>query len=89
MAFFDRGVSSDNTHPITGVPLNPILVKRKSLGYAEAVTAHILRAQGKTYTDVVQLLGTNANRIGEVFRGDIHPDAANEALRLLTDSASE
>lgn len=89
MAFFDRGVSPDHTHPITGVPLNPILVKRKSLDFEEAVTAHILRTQGKTFTDIVQHLGTNANRVGEVFRGDTHPDAAQEALRRMTKSSSE
>jgi hypothetical protein len=71
-------------HPVTGVPLNVITVKRKYLNLIEAVTAHILRQQGVTFTDIVQFLGTNANRVGEVFRGERHPEAAMIALRLLT-----
>jgi hypothetical protein len=71
-------------HPITGVKINPIPVKRKQLTFDEAVTAHIMRQQGKTFTDIVHHLGTNANRVGEVFRGETHPGSAMEALRLLT-----
>ena len=71
-------------HPITGVELNDIKIKRKTLNIDEAVTAHIMRQQGATFTDVVQKLGTNANRVGEVFRGDVHPDSAMKALDLLT-----
>ena len=71
-------------HPITGIDLNEITIKRKTLNIDEAVTAHIMRKQGATFTDVVQKLGTNANRVGEVFRGDVHPDAAMKALDLLT-----
>ena len=71
-------------HPITGVELNDIKIKRKTLNIDEAVTAHIMRQQGVTFTDVVQKLGTNANRVGEVFRGKVHPDAAMKALDLLT-----
>lgn len=71
-------------HPITGVELNDITIKRKTLTNVEAVTAHIMRQQGATFTDVVQKPGTNANRVGEVFRGDVHPDAAMKALNLLT-----
>ncbi|MEM1390952.1 MAG: hypothetical protein AAGG45_07705 [Pseudomonadota bacterium] len=71
-------------HPITGVKLNVIEHKRRSLNFNEAVTAHLLKQQGATFTDIVQKLGTNANRIGEVFRGDVHPQACKEALKLLT-----
>ncbi|MEO9650497.1 MAG: hypothetical protein ABJ360_11920 [Roseobacter sp.] len=70
-------------HPVTGVQLNDITIKRKSLSLDEAITAHILRHQGKTFTDVVQMLGTNANRVGEVFKGKAHPEAAKIALAHL------
>tara|TARA_R110002110_G_scaffold185221_4_gene392309 strand:- start:2151 stop:2321 length:171 start_codon:yes stop_codon:yes gene_type:complete len=50
----------------------------------DAVTAHILRHQGVSYTDIVQMLGTNANRVGDVFRGRTFPEAAMIALRWLT-----
>ena len=46
-------------HPMTGVALNDITIKRKQLTLDEAITAHILRQQGETFTDVVQRLGTN------------------------------
>ncbi|MCF7725758.1 helix-turn-helix domain-containing protein [Sulfitobacter sp. M22] len=71
-------------HPMTGVKLNDIVIKRKRLTFDDAVTAHILRHQGETFTDVVQRLGTNANRVGEVFRGKEHPGSAMFALGLLT-----
>lgn len=71
-------------HPITGVRMNVITLKRRALSFAEAVTAHVMRLQGVSYTDIVHKLGTNANRIGEVFRGDEHPEAVDEAIRLLT-----
>jgi len=70
-------------HPMTGVELNEISVKRKRLSFDEAVTAHLLHRQGLSFTEIVHRLGTNANRVGEVFRGDVHPGAARKALELL------
>lgn len=84
MAYYNRHILPNNTHGITGVKLNEISVKRPSLSFEDAVTAHILAKQGFTYTETVQLLGTNAHRIGEVFRGEEHKGSADEALRLLT-----
>ena len=71
-------------HPITGVALNVIARKRRALSFVEAVTVHVLQMQGVTYTDIVHKLGTNANRIGEILRGEEHPNAKAEAFRLLT-----
>lgn len=71
-------------HPLTGVALNSIDVRRKALSYDEAVTAILLRHQGMKYHDVAHQLGTNTHRLGEVYRGEIHPGAADDALRLLT-----
>lgn len=70
-------------HPLTGVILNVIAKKRRALSFKEAVTVHVLRMQGVTYTDIVHKLGTNANRIGEILRGEEHPNAQTEAYRLL------
>lgn len=70
-------------HPITGVQLNDITYKRKRLNQDEAVTVHILAKEGHTFTDIVQRLGTNANRVGEVRRGEVHPESAMIALDLL------
>lgn len=62
--------------------MNEIKVRNKSLGEAEAVTAHLLRLGGDSFTDIVHKLGTNANRIGEVMRGERWPDAAEKARAL-------
>lgn len=70
-------------HPITGIELNKIEVKRKALNHDEAVTAHILKLQGVSFTDIVQMIGTNANRVGEVFRGELHPDAHHKATETM------
>ncbi|MCC5956275.1 MAG: hypothetical protein JJU07_09235 [Natronohydrobacter sp.] len=70
-------------HPITGVELNPIAIERKALNFDEAVTAHVLRKRGTKYNHVAQLLGTNTHRVGEVLRGEVHPKAAEVAMRLL------
>ncbi|MBB3995287.1 hypothetical protein GGR95_002942 [Sulfitobacter undariae] len=70
-------------HAITGVPLNDITYKRKRLNQDEAVTVHILAKEGNSFTDIVQRLGTNANRVGEVRRGEVYPESAKIALNLL------
>lgn len=70
------------SHPLTGVPLNDITIKRKSLTEIEAVTAHIMKIEGHTFTDIGYALGTNANRVGEVFKGQIWPDAIYKAIAL-------
>lgn len=70
-------------HPITGVSLNIIAQKRRALTRAEAITVHVMHIQGVSYTDIVHKLGTNANRVGEVLRGDAHPGAVDEAYELL------
>ena len=70
-------------HALTGVPLNDITLKRKRLTRLDAVTIHILGHEGHSYTDIVQKLGTNANRVGEVRRGELFPESARIALELL------
>ncbi|MEJ6397021.1 hypothetical protein [Yoonia sp. 208BN28-4] len=71
------------THPLTGVKLNRIYIKRKALSERDAVTAIILRHKGTHYQDIAQMLGTNTHRLGEVFRGEIYPNAHKKALKLL------
>jgi hypothetical protein len=70
-------------HALTGVPMNDIKFKRKRLNQDEAVTVHILAHEGYSYTEIVQKLGTNANRVGEIRRGEAHPNSAMLALDLL------
>lgn len=70
-------------HPDTGVALNVIEVERKSLGLDEAVTAHLMRARGVQYHQIAQQLGTNTMRVGEVLRGEKHPEAAGIARKIL------
>ncbi len=70
-------------HPSTGVDLNPIEIERKALNFDEAVTAQIMRRQGEKYNHIAQKLGTNTHRIGEVFRGEMHPSSEDAASQLL------
>jgi hypothetical protein len=84
MAYFSRHILPDNTHYITGERLNQIDVQRPFLNFGAAVTVHILFKQGFTYTQIVHLLGTSAFRVGEVVRGEEHPNSGMEALHLLT-----
>lgn len=58
-------------HPETGVKLNAITVKRPRLSKNDAVTVFLLKMEGVSYTDIVQHLGTNAHRVGEVLRGEV------------------
>ncbi|MGV6848570.1 MAG: hypothetical protein ACWA5A_09345 [Marinibacterium sp.] len=69
-------------HPVTGIALNDITIKRKALDEDAAVTAHLMRMNGDPFTDIVHKLGTNANRVGEVFSGAAWPKAAEKARKL-------
>ena len=70
-------------HPITGIPLNSIKEKRKSLDYDEAVTAHILRMEGRKIQTITAMLGTNQGRVVAVLNGEVHPKAANDAVKQI------
>lgn len=70
-------------HPITGIDVNPILIERLSLDYDAAVTAWVLRLQGTKYNLIAHMLGTNTHRLGEVFRGERHPGAHDDAANRL------
>lgn len=73
---------ANSQHPLTGVKLNVISVKNKRLEEAEAVTACLMHLEGVPFTEIAWKLGTNANRVGEVFRGERFPDAKAQAFRL-------
>lgn len=70
-------------HPLTGVKLNELPIKRASLNSRAAVTACVLRLQGWKWHDIAAALGTNTHRLGEVFRGEKYPEAEQEARALL------
>ena len=70
-------------HPITGVAINEIDVEKTSLDFDDAVTAWVMKLQGEKYAVIAHKLGTNTIRLGEVFRGERHPEAKAEAERLL------
>lgn len=54
-------------HPVTGVVLNELAVRRKSLAPSEAVTAALLRREGHKLHDIAAMLGTNAARVVEAL----------------------
>lgn len=57
-------------HPVTGVVLNIIDVKRKSLNEEEAETARLLRKEGHKVQDIAAMLGTNQGRLHPEIGGD-------------------
>lgn len=67
------------TTEVNGVPLNPIYYERTSLSFDEAVAAWIMRRRGVKFNLIAAQLGTNPLRVGEVFRGEKHPDAREVA----------
>jgi hypothetical protein len=71
-----------SVHPVTGVALNVITVKRPRLSKNDAVTVFMLKMEDVSYTDIVQYLGTNAHRVGEVLRGEVWPEARQIAIDL-------
>ena len=75
------------THPLTGVKINPIVIERKALTFDEAVTAQVMRMQGVKYNHIAQHLGTNTHRLGEVFRGEKHVNSRNMAMYMLAMSS--
>lgn len=55
-------------HPVTGVEINVLSVKRpRLLNEAEAETAKLLRADGHKVQDIAAMLGTNPGRIQAVI----------------------
>lgn len=70
-------------HPVTGVELNQIDVRRKSLDETEQATVRLLRQSGTYVSDIAHMMGTNPARIGEVLRGDVCPKAAHAVRDLL------
>ena len=75
-------------HPLTGIELNKITRKRTSLNGDEAVTAYVMRFQGEEFNVIAHKLGTNPARVGEVLRGDVHPEARDKAIALLKASGT-
>lgn len=71
-------------HPLTGVELNPILIERPALDFDEAVTVWVLKIGKTKYNHIAQMLGTNTHRVGEVLRGEKHPEAKAEAIHRMT-----
>lgn len=70
-------------HPLTGVKINELPIRRASLSLPAAITACVLRLQGWKWHDIAAALGTNTHRLGEVFRGEKYPDAEYQARKLM------
>ncbi|MCA1337371.1 hypothetical protein [Pseudooceanicola marinus] len=70
-------------HPLTGVTVNELGFTRKSMTFEDAVTAFILRLQGRTVTEMVRIMGISSWRISEVIGGVVHPGAEAEAVKRL------
>lgn len=69
-------------HPVTGVELNVIPVRRPSLGPDDAVTIFLMVDEGYDKHIIAAMLGTNIARVYEVLNGENHPDAFARACEL-------
>lgn len=73
--------------PLTGVPINPIILDRVRLDLDEATTVWVLWLQGTKYNHIAQHLGANPLRIGEVLRCEMHRNARSIAIELVSRDA--
>lgn len=72
-------------HPVTGVPLNRLGLRRKSLDEAEKETVRLLRHAGHKMQDIAAMLGTNQGRVAEAIEesGNSAEDPPDEDQPLL------
>lgn len=57
-------------HPVTGITLNVIEIRRPALSEIEAETARRLRAGGEAIQYIAAMLGTNQGRVAEALGKD-------------------
>jgi hypothetical protein len=57
--------------------------KNPATSFEDAMSIHVLRAEGFTYSELSTLFGENASRIIQVLDGTIHPGSWEAALEKL------
>jgi hypothetical protein len=57
--------------------------KTPGVTFEDAMTVHVLRAVGVTYSDLCQLLGEHSSRVTQILDGDLHKGSWDVALQTL------
>lgn len=57
--------------------------KNPAMTFEDAMTVHVLRAEGFTYGELCTLFGDHASRIIQVLDGTLHPGSWEAALEKL------
>jgi hypothetical protein len=57
--------------------------KNPPLSFEDAMSVHVLRAEGFTYSELCVLFGDNPNRVIQVLDGTLHPGSWEAALEKL------
>ena len=59
-------------------------VKNPPMSFEDAMSVHVLRAEGFTYSELCALFGDHASRVIQVLDGTLHPGSWEAALDTLT-----
>ncbi|MDB5396693.1 MAG: hypothetical protein JWM91_4199 [Rhodospirillales bacterium] len=57
--------------------------KTPAMTFDDAMTVHVLRAEGFTYGELCRLFGDHTSRITQVLDGKLHPGSWDQALERL------
>ncbi|HEX4504805.1 MAG TPA: hypothetical protein VH722_03670 [Alphaproteobacteria bacterium] len=58
--------------------------KNPAMSFEDAMSIHVLRAEGFTYTELCALFGENPSRLIQVLDGSLHPGSWEGALDKLS-----
>ncbi len=58
--------------------------KNPAISFDDAMTIHVLRAEGFTYVELCRLFGDNTSRVTQVLDGVLHSGSWEAALEQLT-----
>src|SRR5271156_2728410 len=79
----DRNVSrSFATKRVEGVDMSRP-AKNPAMTFDDAMTVHVLRAEGFTFSELSSLFGDHASRIIQILDGTLHPGSWEAALDKL------
>lgn len=55
-----------------------------TMTFDDAMTIHVLRAQGLTFRELCELVGDNSGRVTQVLDGTLYPESWQEAVERLS-----
>ena len=57
--------------------------KNPAVTFEDAMTIHVLRAAGLTYSQLSSLVGEHSGRVTQILDGDLHAGSWETAVRTL------